>query len=533
MKGTKAWVLSERKELRINNNVLWQQRFLHSPPSHDDTYAIARNRFLSQLDPGRQQGVAGPNKKHSSLVTMKRPISGTRGQDLSRTFCFSGKESGVVVGDGNNRSLNNYINISLEPAVEGLTIVLQLFPPVQAQPPLLMHEWNIFRSIHSTFPLMEDDSSRSHRFLDTELPYSSHPETPIRIPRRRIRDAPSPHPPRVIPHRHRNPSAPKNPLSPVGTSGLPIFPWNRYTYESESLPISLWERALHYKPFSRGGAPLDQTQSTRKVGHIAAKPRVVEPPSWIIFAPGEAFPPGEPSIHYARCGNNSIIALEGATLAEKRKHYYPRFRRYHSYSAHSAGGASPRGSMNKSFEDRFPSPGHTSGTRPEIITVRARMVSDSLITGIPAEELRAMTPITHSIGLFARERFCNTVGRPISRSARTTLGDGDISNRFYQISASIHYYSGCSNRNGLYQMQYIPRSPRAKTLASKHKGTIRVVREKYGSRLFHKPPGERASFSTKIRYHKKTNRYSDITRVDSFANHLRRELFVPALNRFD
>nr|YP_009589439.1 maturase K [Selaginella doederleinii]QBL76022.1 maturase K [Selaginella doederleinii] len=518
-------------KLKISN-VWWQQRFLHPLPPRDRAHAIAfSNRSSGKLDP-QQQGVTSPNKKHSSLATMKQPISDIRRQYASSTSCFADKYSGGAEGCRDWRFSHNYINISLKSAVGGLTtIVPQTRRPVKARQPSLMHEWNIiFRSIHSTFPLLDNNPQRCHRFLDTELSYSFHPETPIRIPRRRIRDAPLPHAPRLILH-HGNRNSAGVPryaaLSPSGTTGeFIISPWNHYMYESECHITCLWQQeALHERVFSR--AP-NKTQSTRKVvGHIAKKlSRVVKQPSWIVLSPEEILSPAEPSIHYARCGNHSMIALEAATSADKWKHYYPRFRRYYP----SARAAPSGGGMDQSFEDCSASPCHISGTRPEIIKVRARMVSDPLITGgTPAEELLAMTPTTHSIGLFAKDRSCNTAGRPTSRSARTIIGGyDDVSNRSYRITASIRF-CGCSNqRNGLYRMQHIPRSSCAKTSARKHGSTIRVVRDEYGPPgLFRSSPlSGRALLFTRVR-RKRTNWYSDSTRFNFFA-HLRGELFIPA-----
>nr|UFP91562.1 maturase K [Selaginella erythropus] len=530
-----AWAYMGWK-LQISH--VWrQQRSLHPLLPRDGAHAIAFSNRSSggQLYPPEQQGVTSPNKKHSSLATMKQPMSGIRRQDASSTYCFADKENGgVVEGCRDRRSSHNYINISLKSAVGGLTtIVPQTRRPLKAprrQPSLMHDEWNlIFRSIHSAFPLMDNNPPRCPRFLDTEMSHSFHPETPIRIPRRRIRDAPLPHSPRVNLHGPRNSPGFRGDaaLSPRGCGGFLISPWNNYMYESECRLTSLWEQqALHGRVLSRDRAP-KKTPSTRKVvvGHIAKElSNAVEPPSWIVFSSEEEILyPAEPSIHYARCGNNSMIALEAATSADKWKHYSPRFRRYH-YSA------APSGGMDNSFEDCSASPCHISGTRPEIRKVRARMVSDPLLTGTPAEELLAMTPTTHSIGLLAKDRSCNTAGRPTSRSARAIVGDDDVSNRSYRIPASIHYCCGCSNkRNGLYRMQHIPRSSCAKTSARKHGSTRRVVRDEYGPPgLFRSPPplSGRALLFTRVR-RKRTNWYSNITRVDFLAN-LRGELFRTA-----
>nr|QQP00277.1 maturase K [Selaginella nipponica] len=522
----KAWA-STGRELRIDN-VWCQQRPLHPLPSRDDTHAIAFSPSSGKSDP-EQEGITSPNKKHYGLATMKQPISGIRRQDASSTSCFADRDSGGVEGCRDRRSSHNYTNISLKSAVgDPLTMVPQMRRSVKERQPLLMHEWNIFRSIPSTFPLTEEGPPRCHRFLDTELSYSSHPETPIRIPRRRVRDAPLPHSPRITLHGHRNSGVPRRSAapSPAETNGFIIPPWNHYMYEPECHLTRLREQAPHGRVSPREACAPNKVQSTRGVvGHIAKKLScVVEPPLWIVILPPEGIlppPAGEPSIHYARCVNHFMIASKAATLAEKWKHNYPRFWRYHP----SAGA---RGCMDQSFEDCSASLCHVSGTRPEIRKVRARMVGDPLPTGIPTEELLATTPTTHSIGLSAKDKSCSTAGRPMSRSARTILPrDDDVSNRSYRIPASIRYCGGCSKkRNGLYRMQHIPRSSCAKTSARKHGGTIRVARDEYGPPgVFRASPlrGGRALLLTGVRRQERTNWYSDMTRVDCFANHLRSE----------
>nr|AKI29309.1 maturase K [Selaginella uncinata] len=525
----KAWA-STGRGLRINN-VWCQQRLLHPLLFRDDTYAIAFSSSPGKLDP-EQEGVTGPNKKHFDFATIKQLISGIRRQDASSSSCFAGRGSSGLEGcRDRRRPLRSYTNISLELAVGGLlTMVLQICHPVKARQPLVVHEWNIFRSISSTFILTEEGPSRCHRFLGTELSYSFHPEILIRILRCRIRDAPLLHLLRITLHGHRNSGVPQRSAarSPAGTNGFIIPLWNHYMYEFECRLTRLCGQAPHSRVPPCGACAPNTTRSTRGVaGHIAkGLSRIVEPPLWIVILPPKRIlplPKGEPSIHYARCVNHFMIASKAATLAEKWKHYYLRFRRYHfSVRARS-------GFMDQSFEDCSAFLCYVLGTRPEIRKVRARMVGDPLLTGTPSEELLAVTPTTHLIGLFAEDKYCSTAGRPTSRSAWTILPrDDDVLNRFYRISASIHYCGECSKeRNGLYRMQYILRFSCAKTLARKHGGTIRVARDEYGPGVFRAPPPTpaegRALLLIGVRRQGRTNWYSDMTRVDCVVNHLRRE----------
>jgi hypothetical protein len=103
------------------------------------------------------------------------------------------------------------------------------------------------------------------------------------------------------------------------------------------------------------------------------------------------------------------------------------------------------------------------------------------------KELYSITPISSLIELLAKEKFCDILGHPISKLAWTTLTDDEIFNRFDQIWKNFfYYYNGCKSKKNLYQVQYILRFSCAKTLACKHKSTIRYVWKKHGSNFFAK-----------------------------------------------
>lgn len=99
-------------------------------------------------------------------------------------------------------------------------------------------------------------------------------------------------------------------------------------------------------------------------------------------------------------------------------------------------------------------------------------------------EFCSIIPIIPLIRFLTKEKFCDILGRPLCKLSWTTLPDNEIFERFDQIIKNIFsYYSGCFNQKGLYQLQYIFRFSCAKTLACKHKSTIRTVWKKYGSNL--------------------------------------------------
>nr|AYM35018.1 maturase K [Isoetes virginica] len=523
---TIAWVLSEIKKLRRNKkNILWQQRFLYKLLLHDDIYAIAYNCFSNKSSLKRKEDSV-PSNNHLSFIIIERLIGRIRQQDLPDTILSLSRKRLGRKGDKKNQSFDYYINSSCGSIREGPTIVLQIHFLMQLQPLLMeTNEWNSFRSIHSVFPFMEDHFSYSYCFLGTKLPYSLHPEVLIRIFRRRIQDAPFLHLLRFILHEQQNLIVSNTPIffSPRETNRLSIFLWNYYIYESESTLVSLWKKTLHFESFS---ASPDQANSIQKIEHIA-KPSYVAKPPWMITPPENIFFfVKNPSIHYARYENNYMVALKGTKyLAQRWKHFFLRLWQYHFHFWFQP----YRIRIQKSSKDCFPFLGYILGIGPKITTVQVEMVDDlPIATSLPTRELCAITPISGLIGLLAKEKFCNTLGHPIGKLAWTTLRDDDILNRFDQIWKNIgYYYSGCSNKEGLYRIQYILRFSCAKTLACRHKSTIRVVWKKHGSKLFPRSsfsekPELISPFIPKVHYHKKKFWYLDIIQINSLANSLQK-----------
>nr|ANC96790.1 maturase K [Stryphnodendron paniculatum]ANC96791.1 maturase K [Stryphnodendron occhionianum] len=84
----------------------------------------------------------------------------------------------------------------------------------------------------------------------------------------------------------------------------------------------------------------------------------------------------------------------------------------------------------------------------------------------------------------AKAKFCNVLGHPISKPVWADSSDFDIIDRFLQICRDLsHYYNGSSNKKSLYRIKYILRLSCIKTLARKHKSTVRVFLKRLGSQL--------------------------------------------------
>ncbi|MGG6712833.1 UNVERIFIED_CONTAM: hypothetical protein ITH36_24730, partial [Salmonella enterica subsp. enterica serovar Weltevreden] len=101
--------------------------------------------------------------------------------------------------------------------------------------------------------------------------------------------------------------------------------------------------------------------------------------------------------------------------------------------------------------------------------------------------IKKFEPSVPLIGSLSKGRFCNRLGHPISKSAWTDLSDFDIIDRFGRICKNLsHYHSGSSKKNSFYRIQYILRLSCAKTLARKHKSSVRAFlkMKRLGSKFF-------------------------------------------------
>ncbi|KAJ7527619.1 hypothetical protein O6H91_16G063800 [Diphasiastrum complanatum] len=98
----------------------------------------------------------------------------------------------------------------------------------------------------------------------------------------------------------------------------------------------------------------------------------------------------------------------------------------------------------KIIQDCLPFLSYTLGIQPRIIVVQSKMINDLPLTSLITKKLCAIIPVSHLIQLLAKENFCDTLGRPISKLPWTTFRDDDIPNPFNHIWKNIfYYYSGC------------------------------------------------------------------------------------------
>nr|QWW92535.1 maturase K [Amphidium sp. 49156] len=466
---TIAKILSEIKKLEKNEKKLvWQQRFLYPLLFQDDLYAIAYNRSSNKLN---LKKIENYNlNEQFSFLTLKRLISKIRRKKYIKEL----KKNYNKVFDIN---CNTYFYSKA--LREGFAVILEIFSSVQLEKTFIkeFNKWISYQSIHSIFPFIEDNFSHSNSILNTKIPYFLHPELLTRILRRRIQDTSFSHLLRLLFYKNKK-------LITLNTNAffsqkeknrLSTFLWHSYICELEFFLVNQW-KSLNYFQSLLYLTLLDQKYCIKKIQHIINDPLSIKLQSFSYIK--------KASFHYVKYDNNSIIAIRGSNyLTEIWSFFFFKFWYYYfDYSFKSF-----RINIKILSKNCFSFLGYLFSIQTKNIVIKTKMLYNLKKNYIIKKELYSITPILSLIQLLAKEKFCDILGHPISKLAWTTLTDDEIFNRFDQIWRNFfYYYSGCKNKKNLYQVQYILRFSCAKTLACKHKSTIRYVWKKYGSNFFAK-----------------------------------------------
>nr|BAN16362.1 maturase K [Leucobryum scaberulum]BAN16373.1 maturase K [Leucobryum scabrum]BAN16363.1 maturase K [Leucobryum scaberulum]BAN16365.1 maturase K [Leucobryum scaberulum]BAN16374.1 maturase K [Leucobryum scabrum] len=499
--------LEERKK-----KLVWQQRFLYPLLFQDDIYAIAYNRSLNKI--GLEKIEKYTLNEQFSFLTLKRLINKIR---QKRYYIGRVKRNYNKVFDIN---CNTYF---YSKAIrEGFAVILEIFFSVQSEKIFIkeVNKWISYQSIQSVFPFIEDNFLYSDFIINTKIPYFIHPEFLTRILRRRIQDTSFSHLLRLLFYENKK-------LITLNTNSffsqkeitrLSLFLWHSFICELEFFLINQCKTLNYFKSLLYLTL-LDQNNCIKKIQHIINDPLSMK----LQFF----FHKKKTSFHYIRYDNNYIIAIKTSNyLVEIWNFFFFQFWYHHfSYSFKSF-----RMNIKKLSKNCFSFLGYLFSMQTKNILVETKMLHNNLKKDyIIKKELYSITPIAFLIQLLAKEKFCDSLGHPISKLAWTTLTDDEIFNRFDQIWKNFfYYYSGCKNKKNLYQVQYILRFSCAKTLACKHKSTIRYVWKKYGSNFFAKSFFFKKQELISLKFSKlyssiKKIWYLDIVQVNSLAKLLQRK----------
>nr|QCI56067.1 maturase K [Tibetia himalaica] len=384
----------------------------------------------------------------------------------------------------------------------------------------IVKSYKNLRSIHSIFPFLEDKFTYLNYVSDIRIPYPIHLEILVQILRYWVKDAPFFHLLRLFLYNFCNRNSFITPKSTFSKSNprLFLFLYNFYVCEYESIFHFLRKKSSHLrlKSFSIFFERIFFYAKREHLVDVFAK----DFSSTLTFFK-------DPLIHYVRYQGKAILASKNAPLLmNKWKHYF-----IHLWQCFFDIWSQPATiHINQLSEHSFHLLGYFSNVRLKRSVVRSQMLQNTFLIEIVSKKLDIIVPIIPLIRSLAKAKFCNVLGHPISKPVWADSSDLDIIDRFLRICRNLsHYYNGSSKKKSLYRIKYILRLSCIKTLACKHKSTVRTFLKRSGSEElleeFFTEEEEILSlifpraFSTLQRLHRNRIWYLDILFSNDLVNH--------------
>nr|YP_010042464.1 maturase K [Thermopsis turkestanica]AFC38283.1 maturase K [Thermopsis lanceolata]QWW33812.1 maturase K [Thermopsis alpina]QPB69694.1 maturase K [Thermopsis turkestanica]QWW33895.1 maturase K [Thermopsis lanceolata]QWW33979.1 maturase K [Thermopsis turkestanica] len=362
---------------------------------------------------------------------------------------------------------------------EGFAIVVEIPFSLQLNSSLegaeIIKYYNNLRSIHSIFPFFEDKFTYFNYVSDVRIPYPIHLEILVQTFRYWVKDAPFFHLLRLFLYEYCNWNSlitPKKSISTFSKSNprFFLFLYNFYVCEYESIFLFLRNKSSHLRltSFSVFFERIYFYAKIEDFVEVFAK----DFSSTLSFFT-------DPFIHYVRYQGKSILASKNAPLLMSKWKYYL----IHLWQCHFDVWSQPGTiQINQLSEHSFHLLGYFSNVLLNLSAVRSQMLENSFLIEIVMKKLNTIVPIIPIIRSLAKAKFCNVLGDPISKPVWADSSDFDIIDRFLRICRNLsHYYNGSSKKKSLYRIKYILRLSCIKTLARKHKSTVRAFLKRLGS----------------------------------------------------
>nr|QEU52155.1 maturase K [Cornus alternifolia] len=501
------------------------QRYLELDKSqqHDFLYPLIFQEYIYALahDHGLNRSIllenAGYDNK-SSLLIVKRLITRMYQQNH---LLISANDSNQNPFFGHNKNFDFQMILKGFAVIVEIPFSLRLISSLEGKEIVKSHN---LRSIHSIFPFLEDKFLHLNYVLDIRIPYPVHLEILVQTLRYWVKDASSLHLLRFFLHEYRNHNwnnliTPKKPSSSFSKRNqrLFLFLYNSHVCEYESIFLFFRNQSSHLRSTS-SGALLERIYFYGKIEHrVEVFAKYFNLSLWLFK---------DPFIHYVRYQGKSLLAAKGTSLLmNKWKYYLVNFWQCH-FSVWSQPGMIYINQLSNYSLDFL---GYLSNVRPNPSMVRSQMLENSFLIDNAITKFDTIVPIIPLIGSLAKAKFCNVLGHPISKPVWADLSDSYIIDRFGHICRNLsHYYSGSSKKKSLYRIKYILRLSCARTLARKHKSTVRAFFKKLGSELLEEFLTEEEQVlsltlprvsSTSRGLYRRRIWYLDIICINDLANH--------------
>nr|YP_009656188.1 maturase K [Tripogonella loliiformis]QCO44633.1 maturase K [Tripogonella loliiformis]CCC54721.1 maturase K [Tripogonella minima] len=447
-----------------------QQYFVYPLLFQEYIYAFAHDYVLNGSEPAEIFGCN--NKKFSSLL-VKRLIIRMYQQNFWINSVNHPHQDRLL--DHSNHFYSEFYSQILS---EGFSIVVeipfslgQLSCPEEKEIPKFQN----LRSIHSIFPFLEDKFLHLYYLSHIEIPYPIHFELLVQLLEYRIHDVPSLHLLRFFLNYYSNWNSLITSMKSIflfskENKRLSRFLYNSYVSEYEFFLLFLRKQSSCLR-LTSSGTFLERIHFSRKMEHFGVMySRFFRKTIWVFM---------DPLMHYVRYQGKGILASKGTFLFQKKwKSYLVNFSQYFF----SFWTQPQRIRLNHLTNSCFDFLGYRSSVPIKTFLVRNRMLENFFLIDIRMKKFDTIAPATSLIGSLSKAKFCTGSGHPISKPIWTDLSDWDILERFGRICRNLfHYHSGSSKKRTLYRLKYILRLSCARTLARKHKSTVRTFMQRLGS----------------------------------------------------
>nr|YP_010996935.1 maturase K [Plumbago zeylanica]WPJ72634.1 maturase K [Plumbago zeylanica] len=399
-----------------------------------------------------------------SLLTVKRLVTRMHQQNyLSLSLNDSNQ---------NNEFLGHKKNLYSHLISEGFAVIVEIPFSMQFQMFLEGTELKKFqnlRSIHSIFPFLENQLSHLNYVLDILIPYPAHLEILVQSIRYWVKDASCLHLLRVFLYEYRNCNSLLTKKSVSNflkrNKRLFFFLYNSHAYEYQSIFVFLRNQSFHLRSIS-SGALFTRVYFYGKIDYLQKVfTKHFKGILWFFK---------HPFLHYVRYQGKWILASKskGTSLLMTKWKYYL----VHFWQCHFSVWSQPRRiHINRLSNHPIDFMGFVFSVRLTPSVVRSQMLENSFLIENGIKKFDTLVPIGPLIRSLAKAKFCNVLGHPVSKPVWSDLSDSDIIDRFVRICRNLsHYYSGSSRKGSLYRIKYILRLSCARTLARKHKSTVRA-----------------------------------------------------------
>nr|QOE90767.1 maturase K [Cynorkis variegata] len=456
----------------LKKDTFRQQNFLYPLLLQEYIYSLAHDHSFNSFIYYKPVEIIGCDNKYS-LVLVKRLITRMYQQ---KPFFSSVNGSNQNIFWGHKNYFSSHFSSQI--LSKGFGVILEI--PFSSRLVSSLEKKKIpksenLQSIHSIFPFLKNKLSHLNSGLNLLIPHPIHLEILVQILQYWIKDVPSLHLLRLIFHEYHN-------FNSLITSKKDIyvfskinkrFFWflhNSYVYECEYIFLfirkqSSYLRSMSFEVF------LERTHFYGKIkGFRVMYCNYFQSIFWVLK---------EPFIHYVRYQGKAILASKGTLILMNKW----KFHLVHFWQFYFNFWSQPYRIHIKELPNySFSFLGYFLSVLKKTLVVRNQMLENSFLINTLTKKLDTIAPVISLIGALSKAQFCTVLGHPISKPIWTDLSDFDILDRFCRICKNLcRYHSGSSKKQVLYRIKYILRLSCARTLACKHKSTVRTFIRRLGS----------------------------------------------------